>query len=61
MNGFPLPQVIALAAGCVLLWFIRKKYQKISTTEVILILVLYTAMVVLFTDPIINMVKRWVG
>ena len=61
MNGFPLPQVIALAAGGFLVWLLRKKYRKISTTEVILILVLYAAMVVLFTDPIINMVKRWVS
>lgn len=61
MQGFPLLQVIALAAGVFLIWLLRKKYQKISATEVILILVLYTAMVLLFTDPFINLVKRWVS
>jgi Ca2+/Na+ antiporter len=61
MDGFPLPHVIALLVGGLLIWLIKKRYRKMRTGEVILIFVLYAVMVVLFTEPIVNLIRNLVG
>ncbi len=61
MDGFPLPQVIALSVGGLLIWLIRKKYRRMRTGEVILIFVLYAVLVILFTEPVVNLIRSLVG
>jgi energy-converting hydrogenase Eha subunit C len=61
MNGFPLTQLIAFIVGCSVIFLIRKQFPKISSIEIIVILVLYAAMVILFTDPMVKLIKGFVG
>ncbi len=49
-----LVHLIVLVAGVVAVFLIRKKYPKISSTELAIIIVLYFALVLLFTDPVVN-------
>jgi len=52
MIGFV--HLIALIAGVVAVLLIRKRYTKISSMEVAIIIFLYFALVLLFTDPVVN-------
>jgi Sec-independent protein translocase protein TatA len=36
---------------------VRRKYRKISATELVVVVVLYVIFVLLFTEPIVNLVK----
>lgn len=49
---------IALIAGIAAVFLIRKRYRKISSLETALILILYFALVLLFTDPVVNFFFR---
>jgi len=58
MSSFPFVHLIALVAGGVIVFMVNKKYEKITSTEIILILVLYSSLVILFTEPVVNLIKR---
>jgi hypothetical protein len=58
MKGLSLMHLIALIAGIILILFIRRRYRKISTTELALIIALYVALVFLFTVPVVNLIKK---
>lgn len=58
MNSFPFVHLIALIAGGIIVFMVNKKYEKITSTEIILILVLYASLVVLFTEPVVNLIKK---
>ena len=58
MSGLSLLHLIALVAGLVVILLIRKRYRRISTTELTVVVVLYAILVLLFTEPIVNLVKR---
>ncbi len=60
LERFPLVNMIALVAGGLLLLFIKQKYRKIRTGEAVLIFVLYALLMVLFTEPVVNLIKRLV-
>ena len=49
-----LVHLLALIAGVAAVFLIRKKYTRISAMEMALIIVLYFALVLLFTDPVVN-------
>lgn len=51
-------QLVALVAGVAAVFLIRKRYPKISSTEMAIIIVLYLALVLLFTDPVVNFFFR---
>jgi hypothetical protein len=56
-----LPHLIVLVAGCIILWFIKRKYKKIRKRELIIILILMVLLVALFTDSGIDLVKRFIN
>jgi hypothetical protein len=58
MNSLSLMHLIALIAGIILILLIRRRYRKISTTELAVIIALYAALVLLFTEPIVNLIKK---
>lgn len=58
MNSFPFVHLIALVAGGLIVFMVHKKYEKITAKEIILIMVLYACLVVLFTEPVVNLIKR---
>ncbi len=49
-----LVHLIALIAGVVAVFLIKKRYTKITTAEVAIIIILYFALVLLFTDPVVS-------
>lgn len=51
---------VALIAGLVVLFLIRKKYPGISSVELGIIIGLYVILVLLFTDPVVNFLKKLV-
>ena len=58
MEGLSLMHLIALIAGIILILFIRRRYRKISATELALIIALYVVLVFLFTVPVVNLIKK---
>ncbi len=61
MSSFPFVHLIALVAGGIIVFMVNKKYEKITSTEIILILVLYASLVILFTEPVVNLIKRFLS
>jgi hypothetical protein len=51
-----LVHLLALIAGVAAIFFIKKKYTRISAIEMALIIILYFALVLLFTEPVVNFV-----
>ena len=60
MKGLSLTNLIALIAGIILILFIRRRYRKMSKTELALIIALYVVLVFLFTEPVVNLIKKLV-
>jgi hypothetical protein len=58
MSSFPYVHLLALMAGGFIVFMVNRKYNKITGTEIILILVLYASLVILFTEPVVNLIKR---
>lgn len=56
-----LPHLIALVAGGLFLWIIKRKYKKIRNRELIIILILFVILVALFTAPGMDLVKRFMN
>jgi|BarGraNGADG00212_1021973.scaffolds.fasta_scaffold47120_1 uncharacterized membrane protein YoaK (UPF0700 family) len=59
MNYFP--HLIALVVGVIILWIIKRKYKKMRNSELIIIFILFAILVALFTDPGMDMVKRFIN
>ncbi len=58
MGGLSIVHVIALVAGIAVVFLIRKRYTRISTTELAIIIILYVVLVLLFTDPIVDFILK---
>ncbi|HPD57319.1 MAG TPA: hypothetical protein PKW17_08790, partial [Smithellaceae bacterium] len=52
--------LIALIVGIVIILIITRKYRKFSLVETAGMIILYAALVLLFTSPIINLVKKFI-
>jgi K+-sensing histidine kinase KdpD len=59
MNYFP--HLIALIAGGIILWIIKRKYNKIHNRELIIIFILFVILVAIFTAPGMDLVKRFIS
>jgi hypothetical protein len=61
MKMFPFAHLIALAVGGIILFTLKQKYQKIRIIELIIIFILYTILVGLFTVPAQDFVRKLIG
>ena len=59
MNYFP--HLIALFAGGIILFIIKRKYKKIRTRELIIIVILFIILVAIFTAPGMDLIKRFIN
>ena len=57
-TNFPYFQLGCLIVGGLLMIQLRKKYEKIYTTEAVGAFALYTMLMALFTNPVIEVVKQ---
>ena len=58
MSGISLVHLVALLVGIIVILLIRKRYHKIRPIELALIIGLYIVLVLIFTEPIVNLVKK---
>ena len=61
MRNFPFVHLIALVIGGIILFIIKRKYQKIRIIELIIIFILYFILVALFTEPVLNMARKLIS
>ena len=59
--NFPYFQLGCLIVGCLILVSLKKKYEKMYTAEVVGAFALYTILMALFTNPVIEVVKTIVS
>ena len=55
-----VPHLIALVIGGILLWIIKRKYKKMHHRELIIIFILFVILVAIFTEPGMDLVKRFI-
>ncbi len=53
--------LVHLVIGITVILLIRKKYPKITNKELAAIIALYVFLILLFTDPVIETLKRYFG
>ena len=61
MKNFPFIHLIALVVGGIILLIVKRKYQKIRIIELIGIFILYFILVALFTEPVLNLVRKLIS
>ncbi len=57
MRNFPFVHLLVLIIGGIILVVLKKKYQKIRTSELIIIFILIFILVAIFTDTGIDLAK----
>ena len=57
-NLFPYLDLVILIAGVFLLVFVKRKYPKVRNFELIIVFILFFILVVIFTEPGLDLLKR---
>ncbi|PKN93945.1 MAG: hypothetical protein CVU43_24670, partial [Chloroflexi bacterium HGW-Chloroflexi-5] len=57
-NLFPYLHLVILIAGVFLLVFVKRKYPKVRNFELIIVFILFFILVVIFTEPGLDLLKR---
>lgn len=58
---FPFLHVIILIAGIIILLFIKRKYPKVKTYELIIVFVLFLILIAVFSEPGLDLLKRFIN
>ena len=61
MANFPYFQLGALIVGGLIIISLKNKYEKMYTSETVGAFALYTVLIALFTNPVIDAIKNMVG
>ena len=61
VTNFPFFQLGCLIIGGLLMVSLKRKYDKMYVSEVVGVFALYTILMVLFTNPVIEMIKTIVS
>jgi hypothetical protein len=61
MNKFSFIHLIAFVVGVIIILLVKRKYKKLRIIELIGILILYLILVLLFTDPVLNFIKKLIS
>ena len=61
MKNFPFIHLIALVVGGIILFMVKRKYQKIRIIELIIIFILYFILVALFTEQVKNLARKFIS
>ena len=59
--NFPYFQLGCLIVGGLIIISLKSKYEKMYTSETVAAFALYTVLIALFTNPVIDAVKNMVG
>lgn len=60
-NLFPFLHLAVLIAGIILLVFVKRKYPKVRSSELIIVFILFFILVVIFTEPGLDLLKRFIS
>jgi hypothetical protein len=61
MKLFPFVHLFALAAGVVILLFVKRKFPKVRNSELIIIYILFFILVAVFSEPGLDLLKRFIS
>ncbi|HOG11127.1 MAG TPA: hypothetical protein PKW92_08830 [Smithella sp.] len=61
MRSFPFIHILVLIISGFVLFILKKKYRQISTSELIMIFILVFALVAIFTDTGIDLIKSLIA
>ena len=61
MANFPYFQLGSLIVGGLIIISLKNKYEKMYTSETVGVFALYTVLIALFTNPVIDAIKTMVG
>ena len=61
MRSFPFIHILVLIISGFVLLILKKKYRQISTSELIMIFILVFALVAIFTDTGIDLIKSLIA
>lgn len=57
---FPFMHFVVLLAGGILLLIVKRKYPKIRNYELIIVFILFLILVAIFTEPGLDLIKRFI-
>lgn len=60
-NLFPFLHLAVLIAGIILLFYVKRKYPKVLNIELIIVFILFLILVVIFTEPGLDLLKRFIS
>jgi hypothetical protein len=61
MKLFPFVHLFALAAGVVILLFVKRKFPKVRNSELIIVYILFFILVAVFSEPGLDLLKRFIN
>jgi hypothetical protein len=61
MKLFPFVHLFALAAGVVILLFVKRRFPKVRNSELIIIYILFFILVAVFSEPGLDLLKRFIN
>ena len=61
VGAFPYFQLGCLIVGGLIIISLKNKYEKLYTSETVGAFALYTVLIALFTNPVIDTIKNMVG
>jgi Ca2+/Na+ antiporter len=61
MKLFPFVHLLALIAGVIILLFVKRKYKQVRNLELIIVFILYLILVAIFTEPGMDLIKRFIN
>jgi len=61
MRSFPFIHILVLIISGFVLFILKRKYRQISTSELIMIFILVFALVAIFTDTGIDLIKSLIA
>jgi hypothetical protein len=61
MKLFPIVHLLALIVGGMILLFVKRKYRKVRTAELIIAFILLFMLVSIFTEPGLDLIKKMIS
>lgn len=58
---FPIIHILVIIAGIALLVFVKNKYPRVRTIELIVVFILFLALVLIFTEPGMDFLKKLIS
>ncbi|MFA5322604.1 MAG: hypothetical protein WC373_08000 [Smithella sp.] len=60
MGTYPVVHIIALIIGGIVLFLLKRKYQKMKYYELLIIFILFVILIAIFTDTGIDLAKNFI-